>query len=476
MTSEKRLDELHAAFSSTARAVRGDGLSTVFQVASTGQPVGARAVKYTSEPILCPEDVEALLAHDWRARREITQPKGDVIRAGLEIKGLPAWVDVDAVMSALEGDPVDGETQSAPLAALGELWGEGESYGGAVLVAVADDGLHASEPLDKARLQEVRAWVVLDRWSIHPFRSGGLAAPVDYWIITGETGGLGLTAEHLTSSAQIVHPSRVIVHTGMWMPRRWRLRHEGWGLSRLEVLFDQRQNASLGNAKLGRMLERGSQDVAYIAELSELIQDQGDAYVGKRLQTMNQGLSMFNMLFLDGGIEGADNAEPGRLPDKFETMARPLNGASDISEAQHQDWMRGSGMPPVVANGEVSAGGLSTGNEAGPWKAWAGKIAAEQQANLTRWVNWQLGLIFASKNGPTGGRVPDTWTIEWISIAEPDPEFEARVGLIEAQADKIYSEVGTLTDEEIRQHRNVDGKRGPVRVESAEVLPPPDGA
>jgi hypothetical protein len=34
-------------------------------------------------------------------------------------------------------------------------------------------------------------------------------------------------------------------------------------------------------------------------------------------------------------------------------MARPLNGASEISEAQHEDWRRGSTMPRVLADGEV---------------------------------------------------------------------------------------------------------------------------
>jgi 2'-5' RNA ligase len=153
-------------------------------------------------------------------------------------------------------------------------------------------------------------------------------------------------------------------------------------------------------------------------------------------------------------------------------MARPLSGASEISEAQHEDWRRGSTMPRVLADGEV-AGGLNSGEDAGAWRSWGGTIAAEQKLKLTRWVNWQLGLIFASKDGPTRGRVPETWEVEWTPIAEPDAELEARVGELEAKTDKVYVDIGVLRDRDVRQHRAVDGKAGRVRVESSDLLPEP---
>ena len=79
----------------------------------------------------------------------------------------------------------------------------------------------------------------------------------------------------------------------------------------------------------------------------------------------------------------------------------------------------------------------------------------------------------SSKNGPTGGRVPETWVVEWDSIAADDPEVEAAIRKLDAEVDKISIEIGMYTETEARQHRNVDGKAGRVRVETADVLPMP---
>lgn len=462
MSAGIRIDALHAALSVSARTARRDYAGGVWANATTGLPVGEPVTRYSADATLAPHDVEALLAHDWRARREITQPAGDLIRCGFTLEGLPSWVDVDAVMSWVEGDGVDGQEGNGLLAALGDLWAEGESYGGSVLVAVADDGKPASEPLDVASLRTVASWQVLDRWSVWPYRKGGTASPVDYWIITD------FSAEILRS-AQIVHPSRLAVHEGMWMPGRWRRMRDGWGLSRLELLRDQRDRLALGLAHLGRLLSRSSQDVVTLAELHELKEAAGSSYVDQRMAVFRSTLSSDGLAVLDGGIEGDPTRHlPGRGSDKFETMARPMGGANDISAVQHEDWRRGSGQPQILADG-IASGGLNSGEEAGQWRSWGAWISAEQTRSLTRKLNWGLGLIFASKEGPTGGRVPDEWEVCWTPIAEPDHKVDAEVAEIWANIDVALKGAKLLTDEEIRQWRHVDKKRGLVEVESAKM-------
>jgi hypothetical protein len=413
--------------------------------------------------ITAPE-VEFMLARDWRARREITQPAWDLVSRGFEFESLSPGFDGDAIVAAMEGDPTDPDPSSSPLRALGEMWAEGESYGGAVLVAIAADGVPPSEPIDLERLDEVIAWKTLSRWDITPFRHGGPGSPVDFWLITGDA---ALT--DLTSADQIVHPSRVLVHPGQWMPARWMRRHNGWGLSRLEILRDQRATLRKGHRTMGRLLQRSSQDVLTLAEKSEMEEELGATVVGQKLRAMSNSLNSLDFLPIDGGFEG-DGLTPNRRgSDKFQTMARPMKGASDISEAQHVDWRRGFGAPQVVADGEVNAGLGGNGAGASQWRAWAATIAAEQKRSLTHL------LTFHSNSGPTGGRVPAEWKIEWLPIADPDHDLEAGIREKDARADKLYFDMGEIQRGEIRQHRHIDGKGGPIRVEDElpEEDPPP---
>jgi phage-related protein (TIGR01555 family) len=445
------------------RAKRYDGLGSVFEGVNDGLARGVQSTRYTPTLTLRPSDIEGLILHDWRARREIVQPMRDVVRRGLAIEGLPGWVDQKAVQSWLEGDASDGTP--GLLGAIGDLVGEGDAYGGAILVAIAEDGAPSSEPVSLEDLRRVSSWEVLDRFACSPFRRN-IGAPVDYWMVHGAQ-ATDLRFE------QVVHPSRVAAHLGAWMPRRWRDYRQGWGASVLEVLRDSRDQLGLGLGQLGRLLMRSTQDVVVLAELSELLEEEGAAAVRERINVMQSGLTSTGLLVLDGGISKSEKMQdPGRTADSFDTMSRPLGGAAEIAELHHENWRRGSTQPRVVADGEAS-GGINSGEEAGQWRAWAAVIEARQTRELTPWVNWGLGLIFASKDGPTGGRVPENWTIKWNPIAEEDHESDAKISLLDAQADRIYFDVGALTAEEIRQTRHVEGDHGLVRVESADLLPPP---
>jgi 2'-5' RNA ligase len=461
-----RVDQLHAAcVDASVRLARGDA-GSVWTSSATGQPVGEQQVRYSSQPTISADVADSLVLHDWRARREILQPAGDLVREGLDLEGLPEWVDTAAVQSWLEGEGIDGEACGL-LPALGELWAEGETYGGAILVAVADDGVPASMPVQLKSLRDVTSWEVLDRWSVWPYRSKGIGGPVDYWTVIDWAGKTG----SISGTSSIIHPSRVAVHWGSWMPRRWRRWHDGWGCSRLELLRDQRDSLAVGFANLGRLLAKASTDVLTVAELSEMIAAAGAPVVRGKMSEVMQAVDSLGYAILDGGIEGApQQGQPGRGPDKFESVARNLRGADDVTDQQHQDWRRGTGMPELIADGQL-AGGLNSGEGAGQWRVWGGQMSFEQRRSLTRKAIWGLNLGFASSEGPTGGKDPGPYTVKWRPIAEPDREYEANVSKVETETDEIAVRMGTVTTKETRQHRNVDGKHGPVKVESAEFLP-----
>lgn len=471
MSARFDVEALRGAVADCAGSLARMDIGSVWESAITGLPVGEQLSRYSANPTISAMEAEGLVLHDWRARREILQPAGDLVREGVELEGLPEWVDVNAVQSWLEGEGIDGEACGL-LPALGQLWAEGETYGGAILVAVADDGVPASEPIQLRSLRDVISWEVLDRWSVWPYRSKGQGGPVDYWSVVDWTGSVGTIA----GPSSVIHPSRVAVHWGSWMPKRWRRLRNGWGCSRLELLRDQRDGLAVGFANLGRLLAKASTDVLTVAELSEMIASSGRNTIAGKMAEVMSAVASSGYAILDGGIEGEPGrTSPGRRADTFESVARNLGGASDVPEQQHQDWRRGSTMPELIADGQL-AGGLNSGEGAGQWRAWDALVAAEWGRSLATKFIWGMNLGFASKEGPTGGRDPGPYKAKRKPLAEPDHEYEARVLLLEAQVDEIAgpSRTGTLTNKEIRQHRNVDGKHGPVKVESADIMPDSD--
>jgi 2'-5' RNA ligase len=411
--------------------------------------------------------------HDWRAHREVVQPAGDLVRKGVTLEGLPEWVDVEAVMSWIEGDS-DPEAHTGGfdedrglLGSLGEWWAEGASYGGALLIALVEDGRDQSEPLDRASMVSLVGWEIVDRWCCWPHRSHGQAGPVEWWIINDQIG-------RIERASQIVHPSRVYVHTGRWMPRRWReWTNQGWGPSWLELLVSERLNLHDGMAALGRLLKRTSTDVVIMPELSEMVGTWGRDFMVQRAKVMAETIDSDGILMLDGGIQAmAAGGHAGRDSDDFKTVARPMSGGNDVAELQHSDWRRGASMPAVVADGDAAAG-LNGGVEAGPWRAWSAQMEALWAKDMAGAFDWALGIIFGLREGPTQGRVPESWTTTWNPIAEPDHKLEAEIDEIETRTDAEAQERGQLKPEEIRQWRAVDGKRGRVRVESASLVEEP---
>ena len=458
MASSRRMDALVAA---TAQgSSRHDWHPSWFG----GDPASSQT-RYPSPHIrIGALEAEGLLLHDWRSYREIRELADALLANGVEVCDLPANVDLAAVYSHLEGDSVRGIP--GLLTQLIEGWAEGAAYGGALVIAITADGRPSSEPIDTNSIESIISWEIVDRWSCWPYRRRGLGSPVDYWVLSG-------SHLQIERASQIVHPSRVAVMPGRWMPRRWRDLFDGWWPSRLELLDRQRNNLHDGMAKLGKLLTRSSQDVIALAEMSEMIEEWGPGYMKDRAKVMADTLESDGVLFLDGGIKSETaGGGAGRDADKFQSVARPLSGADAVAKIQHDDWRRGSGMPGVVADGDQSVG-LNGGAESGPWRAWDVKCDGEFKSTLLGAINWGLALIFASKNGPTGGKVPETWTVKRKPLAEPDRKLEAEIDEIETRTDAAAKQAGTLADKEIRQWRNVDGKHGRVRVEAASMLPEP---
>src|SRR5690606_30155827 len=112
---------------------------------------------------------------------------------------------------------------------------------------------------------------------------------------------------------------------------------------------------------------------------------------------------------------GIPNQRPA---ESYIPTSRNVQGIRELLDYWLQACAIASGVPRSRITGETP-GGLNTGSNSGDLQAFYSRIASEQKSRCTPWVNWMLTLILADKSGPTGGRVPPTWTVNWTPLWEP---------------------------------------------------------
>lgn len=398
----------------------------------------------------------------WAARREIDRPASDLIREGVKIEDLPPWVDVAAVLSYLGdvGDALVPEDRGV-LAALSRLYGEANKLGGAALVLVIDDGLPPWMPLDLSRVKRLRSLELLERDEITPWSTTS-GAPEHYIIGSGRT---NITAEG------IVHRTRVILSKGARLGPREEHINQGWGASALEMLQAERDAMHGTNQELASLALKACTDVAYLAELAETLCGEGEVTVDERIALMARSRGQHRVIPMDAGRDG----EHSRPSDRFESIARPVEGLARVGKTVEEHWAAGTGQTPSIALGK-NAGGLNTGANAGDWQSWGGHIGGEQARWLRPRFDMVLEVVFASTEGPTGGRVPETWTTTFGNLWKPSEKEIAETRRLQAVADEIYKRIEAVTADEIRDQRFIKGVRGEMRLEPIVEPDQPDAA
>jgi hypothetical protein len=421
-----------------------------------GAGVSRKAIMYS------PARARLEYRQSWAAKREIDRPAQDMVSGGFTLEELPEGFDGPAIVSAVSdiGETAVPEDKGG-LAALSRLHAEGHKLAGAALVAVLEDGLEPWRPVDLDRIQRVVSLELLERDEITPWRpsTGG---PIEFYII-------GTMRTKLTA-ASIVHASRVILCKGARLSPSEEFANQGWGASQLELLHSERQAMHLAHQEMGTLILRGTQDVVYLAELNEMLcPPDGDgttakAAVDERLALMSRGRGQHRLIPLDAGKSQGGDDDPARPSDKFESIGRPVDGVAKLCTAVEGGWAAGTGQTPSIALGR-NVGGLNSGEHAGDWQSWGSVVDGIRDT----WLLPRLDLIIewacAAKQGPTGGRIPETWRVVLKALWVPPAKESAEVRKLQWEGDEIAAKVAGLSSAEVREQRCVLGATGELRLE-----------
>lgn len=394
----------------------------------------------------------------WLPRAIVNIPADEKAKKGFaleDVEGIEGD-DIKPLMSAAEDLGV--LLNCADL----ERWGM--YYGGSGLLVAVDDGLEPHEPLDLTRVTKLHGFHVLDR---HCF--------TEVWMPSG-THGREIEAYRLNGDAgvmvgEVVHKSRVLRFNGSEAPPHERSMRDWWGIPLLQVAIQEFKQLLAANHGVAQVMADLEVDVFQLVGLGSAIQTNGAAALAAmqlRLREMAMGKSIARSIALDAG-------DKDRPAESYTPTSRSLQGLADAVSL----WYRACAIAAQIPASRLlqeTPGGLNTGGNSGDLEAFYGRCAAELKQRWSKWVNWQLEVIMAAKDGPTAGFVPETWTVSWLPLWEPTEKEKAETRKLRAEADEIYHSIGSASDRMVYRTRSVLGSTGEIEpLETGDRLPGAQG-
>ena len=311
-------------------------------------------------------------------------------------------------------------------------------YGGSINVIGTDGGGDPEEPLDLDSLKAVTSLSVLDRRQVHiksvfedPLEPNfGLTEFYTLHPVSERGIGLGI----LNS----VHSSRTVRFDGDYLPKRMRVKNDGWHNSIYTSLDEavKQHGTSLQSGAV--LLQDFITKVLKIPNLAELIMagDSGAKTIEARMQLANAKMSSAGMTVIGEGEE-------------FAKIQTPIQGLVQLIDKFIENVSAASGTPRARLFGQ-QLGTLAGAEET--TRAYFDLVKAQQKKKLSKQIRYILFLLLNSKE-ITGGKVPEKWSFEFKSLWQPSDKEVAETQEIVSKADKTWIEAGVLDADEVRENR-----------------------
>ena len=312
-------------------------------------------------------------------------------------------------------------------------------YGGAGIIMGIKDGQDPAEPVDEKRIQSIEFLNTLHRWELHPLSTSIQRDPTkpmfgfpEQYRINPEVGG----GENSTIT---VHHSRILRFDGARLPKNLFIRNNYWHDSVLNRFKNPLRNFQTGHDSAATLLHDFAQAVFKIKNLTEMIASEGgDQLVQKRMELVDACRSVVNAIIIEDGEE-------------FERKVTSLQGLPEMLGKIEQRLVQASKMPHTVLLGEGPGGLGATGDS--QKTDWFDYVARQQEINYKPQLEKFFRYCFLAKDGPTKGREPETWSIEFNPLWQMDQKEQADVDLKNAQADALYIDRAVLDPDEVAKSR-----------------------
>jgi phage-related protein (TIGR01555 family) len=312
-----------------------------------------------------------------------------------------------------------------------ETWTWARRDGGAALLLGADDGLDPSLPLDLKAVRAVRFLTVLTKRELQP--ASWYRDPLQSTFGEVETYRLTRSSSDGGTDSRIVHATRLIRFDGTLTDRQRRMENNGWAESELQRVYDVLQKFNGSFEATGTLLQDASQGVFKIAGLMEMIAQDSQDVLKRRLEWMDMSRSIARSLMIDKEEDYARvETTMAGLPDTLDRFMLLLSGAS--------------GIPVAILMGRSPAGLNATGES--DTRSFYDSVA-EDQTNVLKPRLERLVRLILQANGAE----PDEWSVVFPSLYQMTPKEQAELQKLTADTDAIYITNQVLLPEEVAMSR-----------------------
>lgn len=381
--------------------------------------------------LLTLEQLEDLWTNEPIAARLVEIFPEDMFREGFEI--VTADSDptvVEKLEDAIEALEVE---EALELAACTER----AMYGAGVYIG-AVDGKTPDQPLNEGNIQSIDHLTVYNSRELRPW--------VYYRDPTkpkvGEVSHFLLMPDSVSgSTTMLIHESRVIVFGGIKTTRRMqhtRGEADGWGTCMLQRIHERIRAVAGGWDAADALLQDFAQSVIRIKGFADLVANNQDDLLRKRLQALDLGRSVIRSMVMD-------------TDEDYERKATPVAGLAEIVNCLVLPLCATAGIPVTRFMGLQPTGLNATGDA--DIRAYYDRVRSEQRKKIRPRLRRVIRLLMLAKNGPTQGKELEKWKIKFRSLYQLTPLEDADLRGKTADTDQKYIASGVLMPEEVTASR-----------------------
>lgn len=440
-----RVDELVKSYGGMidAASARRDGWLN--SLTGIGDPLNDKMHVLNSTMVLdqlSQMDCEIIWRSDDMAAKMIEKVPEEMTRQGwrIKIEDDPGREIAEAVEKWAEDLDLIGKAK--------ESLEYARAYGGAGIFLGADDGQKdLTKPLDLKKVKSLRWMNVLTPLELFPRIWYGdphapkYGEPMIYRVQRFVFGGAVETGfSEKIFEMPLVHESRVIRIDGIRVSRRHLRQRNGWGDSVLMRTLQHISDFQQSFHGVSILVSDFAQAVLKIKNLAELVSSQNKDDITARAQLIDLSRSLARAIIIDSEEE-------------FERKATPVSGLDKLLEQLSLRLASAVDMPVSLLMGQ-GVGGLAAQGAGETDARWFyDRIKSLQHRKLCPILKRMIQVGFASKEGPTGGKEPKNWSIEFNPLWQLTDLEQAKRRFDIAQADNLYIQAQVVSPEEVAASR-----------------------
>jgi hypothetical protein len=408
--------------------VRADGWYSALSGFGTSKDK-RRSVSLRLDPIT--DDFAEYL---WRGNdigaRIIETPPNEALRPGFELKMEDKELS-EKVMARVE------DLKVVP-AFLKAMHFERAYGGGAIWPVINDSNPKLEEPLNLARVSEIKHLVVFEPRECRPREyysdtdDEKLGEPMTYEVAP-RFRGVGA----VDGGRQIIHETRLITFPGIRVSRG-QVTVNGWGDSAFTRVWEVLRDYGISWDATAILLHEFSQASMKIKGLAELIaRDKNDA-IRARIEAVELARSTINAVLMDS-------------EEQFERTQTPVTGLRELLDGFAQRVAAAANQPVTLLMG-MSPSGLNATGES-DIRFFYDRVDVDRQLKIRPRLEHMIKLIMLDNSGPTGGKEPDVWSVDFNPLWQPSDKEKAETRKIVSETDKNYVDMTAVTPDEVAVSR-----------------------